>query len=176
MFIDVNLFILFWPYVVKTVAYIINFIIIESIIKDKQIISYKIQFNKVFFINHLRIWGLKVIIYISKKKRKSKLYLRGEYDIFIGYINIFNQYLIYLIKKRKVRVYNASIIIFNEFIIRSIIADLSVDLSSDDLTLVGESNDQFINTNNSSSTSSIERELSSLVKANNIKDINIDIK
>ena len=90
MFIDVNFFILFWPYVIKTVAYIINLIITGLMIKNKQIIFYKAWFNKVPFIDHLRIWGLKVIIYISKEKRKSKLHSRGEYNIFIGYINILN--------------------------------------------------------------------------------------
>ena len=79
-------------------------------------------------------------MYISKKKRKSKLYLRGEYNIFIEYINILNQYLIYLIKGKKVRIYNASIIIFDESTIKSIIADLNSDLSPDDLILIGESN------------------------------------
>ena len=72
--------------------------------------------------------------------KKSKLYLREEYSIFIEYINILNQYLIYLIKARKVRVYNASVIIFNEFIIKSTAASLSLDLSFNDLTLIKESN------------------------------------
>ena len=72
------------------VAYITNLTIIEFIIKDKRIIPYKAWFNKMLFINYLRIWGLKVIIYIPKKKRKSKLYPRKKYDIFIECINIFN--------------------------------------------------------------------------------------
>ena len=110
-------------------------------IKNKEIIFYKIWFNKVSFINYLRIWGLKVIMYISKKKRKSKLYLREEYNIFIEYINISNQYLIYLIKRRKVRVYNANIIIFNKSIIKSTIANLSLNLSFNDLILIRKSND-----------------------------------
>ena len=79
-------------------------------------------------------------MYIPKKKRKSKLHLRRKYDIFIGYINILNQYLIYLIKGRKVRVYNASVVIFDEFIIRFIAAGLSLDFSFNDLILIRESN------------------------------------
>ena len=109
-------------------------------IKNKRIIFYKAWFNKVFFINYLRIWGLKVIVYIPIKKRKSKLYLRKEHDIFIEYINISNQYLIYLIKRRKVRIYNASVVIFNKFLIKSIIANLNLDFNFNDLILVGESN------------------------------------
>ena len=114
-------------------------------------------------------------MHISKKKKKSKLYLRGEHNIFIEYINIFNQYLIYLIKKRKVRIYNASIIIFNKSIIRSTAANLSLDLSPNDLTLIRKSNGQPININNSPSTLSIGKGLLSLVKTDNIKNTNIDI-
>ena len=56
-----------------------------------------------------------------------------------------------------------------------ITADLSLDLSSNDLTLVGESNGQFINTNNSPFTLSIGGGLLSLIGASNTKNINIDI-
>ena len=48
--------------------------------------------------------------------------------------------LIYLIKRRKVRVYNASIIIFNESIMGFTVVNLSLDLSPDDLTLIGKFN------------------------------------
>ena len=144
-------------------------------IKDKQIISYKIWFNKVSFINYLRIWGSKVIIYIPKKKRKSKLYLRKEYDIFIEYINIPNQYLIYLIKGRKIRIYDANIVIFNKSTMRSTVADLNSDLNLNDLTLIRKSNGQPININNSPFTLSIGGGLLSLIKVGNTKDINIDI-
>ena len=175
MLIDANLFISFQPYVIKAIIYITNFIITGPMIKNKQIISYKAWFNKVPFINYLRIQRLKVIIYIPKEKRKSKLYPREKHNIFIGYTNIPNQYLIYLIKGRKVKVYNASIIIFDKSIIRSITADLSSDLNPDDLTLIEKSNDQPINTNNSPSTSNIGGGLLNLVRINNTKDINIDI-
>ena len=114
-------------------------------------------------------------MHISKEKKKSKLYPRKEYNIFIGYINTPNQYLIYLIKGRKVRIYNANIVIFNKSIIKSIIANLNLDLSLNDLILVRESNGQPININNLSFTSSIGGGLLSLVKTDNIKDINIDI-
>ena len=80
------------------------------------------------------------MVYISKKKRKSKLHPRKKYNIFIEYINIPNQYLIYLIKRRKVRIYNASVIIFNKSTIKSITANLSSDLNPNNLTLIKESN------------------------------------
>ena len=80
-------------------------------------------------------------MYIPKEKRKSKLYLRREYNIFIEYINTLNQYLIYLIKRKKIRVYDANIIIFNESIIKSTIVNLSLDLNFNDLTLIKKSND-----------------------------------
>ena len=79
-------------------------------------------------------------MHIPKKKRKSKLHPRREYNIFIEYINTPDQYLIYLIKEKKVRVYNASVIIFNKSIMRSTAANLSSDLNPNDLTLVKESN------------------------------------
>ena len=81
-----------------------------------------------------------------------------------------------MIKGRKVRVYNANIIIFNKSTIRFTIANLSLDLSPDDLTLIKESNGQLMNINNSPSTSNIERGLLSLVEANNTKNININIE
>ena len=43
-------------------------------------------------------------------------------------------------KGRKVRIYNANIIIFNKFIIRSTIANLSLNINFDDLTLIEKSN------------------------------------
>ena len=46
----------------------------------------------------------------------------------------------YLVKGRKIRVYNASIIIFNKSIIKSTIAGLNLDLNPDDLILIRESN------------------------------------
>ena len=71
-------------------------------------------------------------MYISKKKRKSKLYLRKKYDIFIEYTNIPNQFLIYLIKGKKVRVYDVSVVIFNKSTIKSTIADLNIDFNPND--------------------------------------------
>ena len=80
----------------------------------------------------------------------------------------------YLIKGRKVRIYNANIIIFDESIVRFITANLSLNLSFDDLILIKKSNDYSININNLLSNLNIGGGLLSLIKANNIKDTNID--
>ena len=59
---------------------------------------------------------------------------------YIKSIIFLSNILIYLIKRRKVRIYNASVIRFNKSIIRFIIAGLNLDLSFNDLTLVRELN------------------------------------
>ena len=75
-------------------------------------------------------------MYIFKKKRKSKLYPANEFDIFVRYINIPKQYLIYLIKDSKIKIYDLNIIVFDESIIKLIVAGLSLDLDIYDLFLV----------------------------------------
>ena len=78
-------------------------------------------------------------MHIFKKKRKSKLYSASEFNIFVKYINILKQYLIYLIKGSKIRIYDLNIVVFDESIIRLIAVGLSLDLDTYDLFLVKES-------------------------------------
>ena len=80
-------------------------------------------------------------MYIFKKKRKLKIYPANELNIFVKYINIPKQYLIYLIKSNKTRIYDLNIIVFDKFIIKSITAGLNLDFDAYDLSLIKESND-----------------------------------
>ena len=79
-------------------------------------------------------------MYIFKEKRKSKLYPANELSIFVKYTNIFKQYLVYLIKGGKIKIYDLNIIVFDESIIRLIAAGLSSDFDIYDLFLIKESN------------------------------------
>ena len=104
-----------------------------------------------------------------------------------------------MIKGGKTRVYDLSIIVFDEFIIRLIAAGLSLDLDTYDLSLVGENNDlpkiidnvdlQLILDGIKEGLLSINnvslnlyriirssRRLSNLMRVSNIKDTNIDIE
>ena len=78
-------------------------------------------------------------MYIFKKKRKLKLHPASELNIFVKYINIFKQYLVYLIKSNKIRIYDLNIVVFDESTIKLIVAGLSSDFNIYDLSLVGES-------------------------------------
>ena len=78
-------------------------------------------------------------MHIFKEKRKSKLHPAGEFGIFVGYTDIPKQYLVYLIKGGKTRVYDLSVVVFDESTMGSIAAGLSSDLDTYDLSLVGES-------------------------------------
>ena len=82
-------------------------------------------------------------MYIFKKKWKSKLYSAGELNIFVKCIDISKQYLVYLIKGGKIRVYDLNIIVFDEFIIKLIVVGLSLDLDIYDLFLIGKSDGLF---------------------------------
>ena len=79
-------------------------------------------------------------MYIFKKKRKSKLHLANELNIFVKYTNIPKQYLVYLIKGSKIRIYDLNIIVFDESIIKLIIAGLNSDFDIYDLFLIKENN------------------------------------
>ena len=78
-------------------------------------------------------------MYIFKKKRKSKLYFASEFSIFVKYTNIPKQYLIYLIKGNKTRVYDLNIVVFDESIIRLIAVELNLDFDTYDLFLIRKS-------------------------------------
>ena len=140
MLIDANLPITFWPYAVTAAAYITNLTATGPMIDERRITPHQAWYNEVPSIDHLRIWGSKVVVHIPKKKRKSKLHPASELNIFVKYTNTPKQYLVYLIKSDKTRIYDSSIVVFDESTMGSTAAGLSSDLDTYDLSLVRESN------------------------------------
>ena len=95
--------------------YIRNRISDGSTIDDKIISPYETYYNKTLSIDHLRVWGCRVFLYVKPKSlpgRKDKLIDRDRLEMFLSYIYTTRQYKIWALDmKRVIRISNVA---FNE--------------------------------------------------------------
>ena len=85
------------------------------IIDNKIISPCEAYYNKTPSIDHLRIWGCRVFLYVKLKSlpgRKNKLIDRGRLGIFLSYTHTTRQYKIWALDMK--RVIRTSNIVFNE--------------------------------------------------------------
>lgn len=83
----------FWPYAVRTAAYIINRLPAS---RRQRKSPYEKMFNKAPVISHLRVWGCLVIIRIDyPKKNCGKFEAKGTRGVFLGYGLTDNHYVVF---------------------------------------------------------------------------------
>jgi len=116
---EAKLPIIFWSEFVRTSAYIRNIAITLVNGPKSYITLWELWYNVKPSLEHLRVPGCLCYALIDKEDRAesklSKFDQRARRGIFMGYTDTASQYRVYLLEKRRVRVFDAMNIWFNEF-------------------------------------------------------------